>query len=349
MDTVILIPAYKPTSALLETAASLSEAGCSVLVVDDGSGEAYAETFQKAASIRGVTVIHQNPNQGKGAAIKQGIRYVVQNCPACAYIVTADADGQHTTQDILALSQELHKQGGFVIGARQFEGQVPLRSRFGNSITKLVFMVAAGKKCSDTQTGLRGFSRDLFSFMQNIKGDRYEYEMNVLMQCAQGDIEIREIPIKTVYENNNEGSHFRTVVDSVRIYWIILFYSTLVRYGLSAVFCFLLDFSALSILEHFIQKPIALPTLLARCISSPINYLINRKIVFNSNANKATSFLSYLALAACVIGVKMGLMTLLVDLLGWHYALSNILIEVVVFISNFLIQKLVIFRKKKRI
>lgn len=344
LNTVILIPAYKPSEALLTLLCELYEKEQRILVVNDGSNESYTDIFKKAEQY--ATVLHQHPNAGKGAALKVGIGYVKDNMPECGAIVTADADGQHKVCDILALSQKLNETGGFVIGARKFTGKVPFRSKFGNSLTKLVFLVAAGKKCSDTQTGLRGFTRELFDFMLNVKGNRYEYEMNVLMQTAQGGIALHEVPIETVYENDNSSSHFHPIRDSYRIYKTIFFNSTLIRYGLSAVFCFLLDFAALSLFETFIPL-IAISTLLARCISSPINYLINRIFVFNSNANKATSFISYILLAGCVILAKMALMTLLNEVLGVHYVIANISVEVVLFITNFIIQKLFIFQNKK--
>lgn len=344
LNTAILIPAYKPSQSLLTLLLKLAEHKQTVLVVNDGSDDSYTSIFKEAENY--ATVIHQQPNAGKGATLKAGIRYIKDNWQNCDGIITADADGQHTVSDILALSQKLEETRGFVIGARKFTGKVPFRSKFGNSLTKLVFLVAAGKKCTDTQTGLRGFSRDLFDFMLNVKGNRYEYEMNVLMQTAQSNIAIHEIPIETIYEDDNSSSHFHPIRDSYRIYKTIFINSTLIRYGLSAVFCFLLDFVALALFETFIPL-IAISTLLARCISSPVNYLINRILVFKSNANKAASFISYIILAGCVILAKMALMTLLNEVLGIHYVIANISVEVVLFITNFIIQKFFIFKNKK--
>ena len=356
MKIALIIPAYKPSEALISLVRGLYENNRTVVVVDDGSGDEFKPIFDAISDM--ATVIHQYPNQGKGAALKNGIQYVRDNLQDCDGIVTCDADGQHKLSDIEKVIDRLIKDGGFVIGARKFTGKVPFRSRFGNSITKLVFLIAAGKKCSDTQTGLRAFTSDLFDKMLAIKGSRYEYEMNVLMYCAQNGIKIQEEPIETVYENNNEGSHFRAIVDSYRIYKIIFLNSFLIKYGLSAVFCFLLDFGMLSLFKSVIFKDdfvtfltlslstTVLSTLFARLISSPVNYLINRTIVFHSSADKATSFISYILLAGTVIIVKMFLMWLLVDVLSLYYAVANVFVEVVLFISNFIIQKLFIFKKK---
>ena len=94
---------------------------------------------------------------------------------------------------------------------------MPFRSRFGNSITRVVFNLLTRQKVTDTQTGLRGFTFDQLEWLEGIKGDRYEYEMNMLMKASDEKIQIKEVKIETVYENNNESSHFRPFQDSVRI------------------------------------------------------------------------------------------------------------------------------------
>ena len=107
MNTVILIPAYKPTQAILTLLRKLNEQKQSVLVVNDGSDESYNKIFKEAENY--ATVIHQHPNGGKGAALKAGIRYIKDTMPDCDNIITADADGQHTVSDILSISQKLQK------------------------------------------------------------------------------------------------------------------------------------------------------------------------------------------------------------------------------------------------
>ena len=121
-------------------------------------------------------------------------------------------------EDIVKINDYLLQNGGFVIGSRAFVGDVPLRSRFGNTVTRGVYHLVSGVKVQDTQTGLRGFDRSLLEWLLLIPGDRYEYEMNMLMSAARDGIEIGEVPIETVYEGKNESSHFRPLHDSVKIY-----------------------------------------------------------------------------------------------------------------------------------
>lgn len=215
-DTVVLIPAYCPDRKLIETLRALSEKQFSLLVVDDGSGSKYDPIFIEAA--RYARVVRYSVNRGKGGALKQGMRCILKCFPRAKYLITADADGQHRPDDIQKVAARLHKKGGMVIGSRAFVGEVPLRSRFGNTVTRGVYRLASGVAVKDTQTGLRGFDRSLIGWLLKIPGMRYEYEMNVLMSAARDEIAIDEVMIKTVYENDNSSSHFRPLQDSVKIY-----------------------------------------------------------------------------------------------------------------------------------
>lgn len=223
MDTIVLIPAYQPDRALVETAAGLREKGFRILIVDDGSGESYTEIF-RAASAYG-TVLRKKVNHGKGAALKSGFHYIQNKRPDCKYVITADADGQHRPEDVGRVSDFLHEFGGFVIGSRQFVGNVPARSMFGNTLTRSVFAAVSGVHVGDTQTGLRGFEVSLIPWLLSVPGERYEYEMNMLLDAAKKGVPIGEVEIQTVYEDGNASSHFDPIRDSVKIYRCIFRYA----------------------------------------------------------------------------------------------------------------------------
>jgi len=165
-------------------------------------------------------VLTHKENKGKGAALKTGYAYCVE-IGESEGVVIADADGQHLPKDIKRVSELLKKNIGqkkMVVGTRQFDKNVPFRSQFGNTATRLVFAMSTGKWLFDTQTGLLGMPACILKDLVKIKGDRYEYEMNMLMTCAQNGIDFLPVTITTVYENNNEGSHFNPVKDAIRIY-----------------------------------------------------------------------------------------------------------------------------------
>lgn len=219
----ILIPAYKPNENMVELAQTLLNEGYEVMVVNDGSGEGFEEIFGKLDSK--VVQLKHEINRGKGRAMKTGFEYILKNYPKSEGVITVDADGQHLPEDIEKVKKKmLEKPEKIIIGSRLFKGDVPLRSRFGNTITKFVFAVVSGLRLNDTQTGLRGIPYSRIKEMLELEGERYEYEMNMLMYIARKKMPISEVFIETVYIEDNASSHFNTVKDSIKIYKIIFKY-----------------------------------------------------------------------------------------------------------------------------
>lgn len=220
--TAVIIPAYKPDKTLTVIADQLWLSECRIVVVDDGSGEEYRNIFEGIKDI--CVVLTHLENRGKGAAIKTALHYIKDEVWGCDVIGVMDADGQHMIQDVMKLSEfSKEHQGALALGVRSVGKEMPLKSRLGNQITRNVFKIISGVDVSDTQTGLRAFAPDLISELLKVDGDRYEYEMNVLLAFAKKGIPIVEFPIHTIYQDkNNSSSHFRALWDSVRIYKNIL-------------------------------------------------------------------------------------------------------------------------------
>lgn len=214
---IILIPAYEPDDNLIKLVKKLSKENLNIVIVDDGSGINYAQIFDKCKDY--AKVISYVINEGKGYALKTGFKYIKDNYQEPYIIVTMDCDGQHTIKDAKKLIKEVSQNKDiFLLGKRIRDGEIPLRSRIGNSITRFVYRITTGLDVYDTQTGLRAFSNELIDYMINIEGNRYEYEMNVLLRCAKDKIKIKEIVIDTIYIDNNSASHFNGLKDSYRIY-----------------------------------------------------------------------------------------------------------------------------------
>ena len=213
---LVLIPAYEPDRVLIGLAKELSEAGFAVLVVDDGSGNAYADIFE--ATSQYATVIGQQTNGGKGSALKLGMKYIQENLPQCEFFITCDADGQHRPQDVLRVRQALHKGDHFVLTVRSYNKKAPLRSRFGNSLSRFVYTLLTRRYLSDNQSGLRGFHRSHLDWMLRVEKNNYDYEMNVLYYAAKKGLRIATLTIDSIYIDGNASSHFNPVADTVRIY-----------------------------------------------------------------------------------------------------------------------------------
>ena len=336
MQKLALIPAYQPEPVLLDLALALYQNNFQVIVVDDGSGADFAPLFQKVEA--SAILLHHPVNLGKGAALKTGLTYIHQNVKPPYVVTTVDADGQHRIRDVLSITDTAQKQAdSFVLGSRKLNHSVPLRSKTGNTITRFVFRLATGSKVYDTQTGLRSFSWKLMPAMLDIKGNRYEYEMNVLMKCAKKEIPILEVPIETVYLNNNASSHFHTVKDSYRIYKEIL------KFSASSLISFCIDYALFCLLLLFTN--ITFANIFARICSGTINYTLNRKMVFESSVRLSGSILRYTALATWILLCN----TVLVNAfsaIGIPVYIAKILTELILFLFSWLIQHTIIFRKE---
>jgi glycosyltransferase involved in cell wall biosynthesis len=198
-DIAVLIPAWQPDLALPALVAKLVERGFpAVIVVDDGS-QSCDPIFAALHAFDSVQVSRHAVNLGKGRALKTGFNHILVHLPLVQGVVTADADGQHTVDGIVDVALALNaSRGRFVLGCRTFSTDVPLRSRFGNVLTRRIFSFVTGTKISDTQTGLRGFPRDLLPELLLLDGEKYEYEMTVLAHLCRNGKKPVEVPIETI-------------------------------------------------------------------------------------------------------------------------------------------------------
>ena len=216
----ILIPVYKPGETMLDLLRSLSEAAVGeIILVNDGSPAEYQEIFTRAQSIPRIEVLEHSENQGKGAALKTGLRYLAGLSGGYGGVVTADADGQHSVEDILKIAQQtLEHPEALILGGRRFDRDVPWKSMAGNTITRWVMRTFFGIHIYDTQTGLRGIPQKLIPLFLEIPYNRYEFEMEMLLVCQRKAIPMREVEIRTIYFEQNRGSHFHPFKDAVRVY-----------------------------------------------------------------------------------------------------------------------------------
>ncbi len=343
LKTALIIPAYKPGEEMLKLLEEFRQnENFLPIVVDDGSGDEYRAVFDRLPDF--ARLLRHDVNRGKGAALKTAMRYVLDALPECDLALTADADGQHRYADILRVNEVAWEHpGALVLGSRKFEGEVPFKSRWGNAITRQVFAAASGAKVYDTQTGLRAFGRDAMEQFLQIPGDRYEYEINMLLGAAQSGRPILEERIATVYINDNSSSHFHPVRDSFKIYMCIL------KFGCSSLLAFAIDFVMVLLLNGLTRAlPAELSLLIsvvgARLVSASVNFAVNRAVVFKGNERVGRAALKYGALALGILCANYLLMRLLNLVLGWPLVLSKIIVEVLLFAVSFTVQGRFVYR-----
>lgn len=347
----IVIPSLNPDEKLIGVVEDALRAGFEdIILVNDGSRSGCLSYFDACALYPEVTVLTHPVNRGKGAAIKTAIDYVMHNRPASLGIVTADGDGQHHGEDIRALAEHLVAHPDrVVLGVRDFSApDVPPRSRFGNRLTSFIFLTGVGLRIRDTQTGLRALPASRYALFAQTKGDRYEYETNMLLDMKQHDIPFDQVTIRTIYIDENQTSHFHPIRDSVRIYAQILKFCAGSLLGALVDYVAFLIISALTLRMLSPTMRILIATVAARILSSLVNFTCNRTFAFASGGRVLPSMLRYYCLAVPQMLVSAGLVRLLSLVLSdsavFLTSILKLLVDTVLFFASYRIQKKWVFR-----
>ncbi len=352
-DAVILIPSLEPDERLPAYIRELTESGFGhVVVVDDGSAEKYQPIFNRIAEMDKTVVLHHDVNRGKGVALKTGYGWIRDHLPEVSGVITADADGQHTVEDCVKLAVELEKgERALYLGTRDFSlDHVPPKSRTGNRITSVLFKLLYGRWLDDTQTGLRAFRREDLPFMIDVEGERFEYEMNVLVACAVQDIPMIPIAIETVYENENQGTHYHPVKDSMRIFRVLA--KGFIRFMGASLICFLVDQGIFNLMNlAFFHNGdakawslIQLSTVIARVISATLNFTLNKKFVFRLRGNTGSALWKYVLLCVAVMLASAGGVWLLGQI-GMSSVIAKLIVDFILYFINYRIQQKWVFRE----
>jgi putative flippase GtrA len=336
----VLIPAREPESSLTGIVSGLIEAGFgAVLVLNDGSSSACDALFDHVARMPRVHLLRHAVNLGKGRALKNGINAFLNNFPSLTHLLTADADGQHLVADIVRVAQAaVASTTRVVLGVRVFAADVPLRSRFGNLLTRQVFALVTGTKLADTQTGLRAFPRAILLPLMLLEGERYEYEMTVLAHlCRQGWRPI-EVPIQTVYLDGNKSSHFDPIRDSMRIYFV------LARFYLSSILAASIDFAGFT-LAYAVTHHVLASVIFGR-LSSLVNFILNKKFVFQSQGSVRGALWRYYLLVAGIGALSYASIFGLHTYLHWNVFAAKLTVDVLLSVVSFSMQRTFVFRNR---
>jgi len=356
----VVLPSLDPDEKLNAVIDGLLEYGFSnIILVNDGSKQENLHYFTDAAAAHPeIHLLHHEVNRGKGAALKTAFRWFLDNCPEGAGVVTVDGDNQHHPEDTRACCEKMLETGHCILGCRDFTlDHVPNRSRFGNHTTSLVFKTFVGMTISDTQTGLRALPREAVEELVDVAGDRFEYETNMLLAFKEKAIPFEENKIRTVYIEENKSSHFRTFVDSWRIYKLIL--AHFFRYTVNSIVCAAVDTGLFTLFTALLKKALegfiltAAAGTGARVISSLLNFFLNKKLVFKTNTDTGKTLLRYYCLAV----PQMLLQILLTDgayvlfhikPTGVLHTLIYVVVMILLYIIGYMIQQRWVFAPQKQ-
>ncbi|MCC5890646.1 MAG: bifunctional glycosyltransferase family 2/GtrA family protein [Alkalibacterium sp.] len=351
-NCIIVIPVLNPDKSFYPYVEKLhKERFRSILIVNDGSEEELEYIFNRCKHLEGVKVLKHAVNLGKGRALKSAFNYILNNehLREAEGVITVDADGQHKLEDVMTLCGRLSEsERKLVLGVRSFEEKhVPRKNMLGNTITRKVFKLLYGTSLQDTQTGLRGLSMDILQYYIDLEGERFNYETNMLIETVSKRFDIEEVPIETVYIDDNNSSHFNKVKDSFEIYLLLFknffkfisvsFISFIIDISLFQLFLFILRFT-------FSRRQIVAATLLARAGSSLFNYTMNRSFVFESGKKWNKTIVGYYTLVVAEALLSGFSVYLLYQLTGIRQVVIKVFVDLIIFLISYRVQKLIVFR-----
>ncbi len=353
----VIIPALDPDDRMITLVSELRGAGfIRIILVDDGSEIKNRKYFKVCKEDYGCHIIRHVVNFGKGIALKSAFNYILEYCPDIAGAVTVDCDGQHILKDIDTCARLTYEHPDhLILGCRQFDdSEIPLRSRFGNRVTRQVIRLLCGIHVSDTQTGLRGLPTPLIrEHFANVKGERFEYEMNMLIAAKEYQIPIEEFPIDTIYLENNESSHFNPFIDSIRIYKVFLKFmlSSLSSFAIDICLYWLLGYILRPVIPDDVLLPfgdmsvlILVRTVISRLASSLYNFFMNKNQVFKNDSRSPKIIGKYYILCVAQLLLSALLVNNLLTFITYS-TLRKCIIDTLLFAISYQIQREWVFKK----
>lgn len=348
---VVIIPAYNPDEKMLKTLRNLKEAGfCNIIVVNDGSKKECDSVFEQAEQIlkemnsNNMVLVH-SVNLGQGRAYKTAFNYYLLNYSDTVGVIQCDADGQHHIEDVCRCTELLLQYPKeFILGVRDFNMPgIPFRSRFGNKCTSLVFDLFCGIKVKDTQTGLKGIPRELIGYLMETYGERFEYATSVLLEVNKRRVPIRQFDIQTIYIDGNESSHFNPILDSVKIYSVLLKHTiaSLSAFVIDIVlFTFFVSIFRVSLAEYYIIAA----NYLAKVFSCAYSFGINKKLVYHKQGGMVPILAKYVLLCIVQVTVSSLIVNKLYFMLMWNETLIKIIVDTLLFFISYKAQRKWVFR-----
>lgn len=210
-NVAALIPCYFEEKYICEVARRTHAQLDTVLIVDDGSTDG-TETQARAS---GVEVVRHPLNQGKGAAIKTGLRDLAAR-PNIEYILILDGDGQHSPEEIPRFLEAANRSHAQMLVGNRMENTVkmPFVRKMTNRFMSWQISRVCGRKIPDSQCGFRMIHRDLASALAAIETTKFDYETEMLVVASRKGCEIGAVPISTIY--GDEISKIHPVRDTLR-------------------------------------------------------------------------------------------------------------------------------------
>lgn len=211
-NVAALIPCYFEEKHIRDVAARTHIQLDQVLVVDDGSTDGTSEEARSVA----VEVIRHEKNQGKGAAIKTGLRELTSRS-GVEWVLILDGDGQHLPEEIpnFFAAANNDSEAAMIVGNRMSDTRkMPLVRKLTNLTMSGLISAMIGQRVPDSQCGFRMFRRDLASAFLDVQSSNFDFESEMLSIAARRGVKIAAAQVSTIY--GDEKSKIHPVTDTVR-------------------------------------------------------------------------------------------------------------------------------------
>ena len=214
---LVLVPALNAERSIGNVVRGCCDRNPAVAVVDDGSGDRTGEIAREA----GAVVLRHDVNRGKGAALKTGFAYALDN--GFDGVITLDADGQHLPSEIPKLVGARESSGAdLIIGGRaHLFGDMLPRRRAANRFSAWSIAKASGTRVSDSQSGFRFYSAELLRSVK-LRSDGFDMESEVIVRAGRGGFRVMTTPIELGFVDGISTSHYKPLADTLRIAWTVV-------------------------------------------------------------------------------------------------------------------------------
>lgn len=350
---IIGIPSYNPDETLVVHVKNLINIGFNNFIIcDDGSKEECQKYFDRVLELETnnikIDIVKHNINLGYGRASKSIFNFFLGEYKDAIGIVTCDSDGQHIAKDVLRCAQALIENPEcYCVGVRDFKkkADIPFRSWIGNNITKNVLRFCCGISLQDTQSGLRAIPTGILPALMETEGERMEFTTAILLKLNDLNVEIKEIPIDTIYMENNSSSHFNPIRDSIRIY------SRIVKYCFSSLMSAFIDIFVFSIVvgyySKFTGKYITAAAITGVIFAGMFNFCFNKAVVFKNNGNIIWQGVKYTCLCLTHAVVSAALIKLISTAVPFNLVAIKIVVDTLLFFVTYFIQGRLVFNVQK--
>ncbi len=360
MHTYVIIPFYRPAEkGFLNLITQICDKGYIPVLINDASPDAALAPLGQPDPR--MILLHHERHQGRGAAIRTGLAYIrdhllpedhpqeseseVSAPRDTAYIAVMATSSHFSLDDLECLLETARLPGNarrLTVGVHHPDRKRSLLSRAWNGSVHLLFHALVHAHVPTDMTGLQVFSADFLPHLLELEGDHADYDLRLLHLFSKKGDGFSEVVLQGEAPPARKNRHI--VLDTARLYQHLL------RFTASSLFSFLLEYGLFCLLHYLLRDELPLvgdliATIAARVFGNGVNYVVNCFFVFRRKPER-NSVLQFAGLTGASIGLS-ALALYLWKLTRLPVPICKILADLCVFVVNYIVQKKLIFRKKK--